>query len=185
MYNVMLDLEALDSKRTAIIVSIGAVFFDFEKNEIGDTFYAEINKKSFKQQLEAVRTFSFDTYEWWMGQSDGARNVFLKNNHEKQDIVHALHKFSEFCNSRTSEQRVRIWGNGVDYDNVVLRDTYETFGIGAPWKYGDNRCYRTIKNMFGNRAKLDREGSHHNGLDDAITQAKHLMAMMKKVHVNE
>jgi len=180
----MLDLEALDSKRTAIIVSIGAVFFDIEKGELGEKFYMEINKKSFKDQLERGRTFSFDTYEWWMGQSDGARKVFIKNEHNKRDIVPALHGFSEFCR-QSGEQRPRVWGNGVDYDNVVLRDTYETYNINAPWKYGDNRCYRTIKNLFGNRAKLDREGAHHNGLDDAITQANHLMAMFKKMHINE
>ncbi len=184
VYNIMVDLETMDSKRSAAIISIGAVYFDMKTQKLGEEFYVEISQKGLKHQLDAGRTWSLDTTIWWMSQSDGARNVWQKNDHVKQDIVHALHMFTEFCKD-SGEQRPRIWGNGVDFDNVILRDTYETFNMGVPWKYGDSRCYRTIKNIFGNKAKLVREGSHHNGLADAITQAKHLMAMMKTVHVNE
>ena len=43
-----------------------------------------------------------------------------------------------------------------------------------PWSYGKNRCYRTMKRIFGENVPLVRQGVHHNGLDDAITQAVHL-----------
>jgi hypothetical protein len=177
MQNIMVDLEAFDSRRTAAIVSIGAVYFDIHSQKLGEEFYVEISKKGILNQLDSGRTMSLDTLYWWLEQSDEARDVFKSNKNVKQDIVSALHQFSAFC--QKAEGRPRIWGNGVDYDNVVLRDTYETYHIGAPWTYSDNRCYRTIKNLFGARAKLKREGAHHNGLADAITQAKHLMAMLK------
>lgn len=179
MQNIMVDLEAFDSRRTAVIVSIGAVYFDIPTQTMGEEFYVEISKTGIQKQMDAGRTWSLDTFLWWMAQSDGARNVFLKNENEKSDIVNALCMFSEFC--QKSGGRPKVWGNGVDYDNVVLRDTYETFNIGCPWRYSDNRCYRSFKNLFGNKAKLIREGSHHNALDDSITQAKHLMKMLKGI----
>lgn len=183
MREIMLDLECTDSKRTAAIVSIGAVFFDIHKQELGEEFYVEVSVNGIKKQIEAGRTLSLDTMVWWLGQSDGARNVWLKNNHIKQDIIHALHMFASYCSQ--SKERPRVWGNGVDYDNVVLRDCYEMFNIKTPWHFRDNRCYRTMKNLF-NKAHtgLERQGSHHNGLDDAKTQAVHLMKMLKDIKVN-
>lgn len=183
MNNIMLDLEALDSARSAIIVSIGAVYFDLHTSKLGDEFYVEISTKGIKDQYEKGRTFSFETFNWWMAQSDSARNVFLKNGHEKKATIVALGQFITFCSKGVAP--IKMWGNGVDYDNVVLRDVFETYNMTAPWKYGNNRCYRTVKNMFGDRAPLEREGAHHNGLDDAKTQARHLIAMMKGVYVNE
>lgn len=183
MREIMLDLECTDSKRTAAIVSIGAIYFDIKEQKLGLPFYCEISIQGIKQQLEAGRTLSLDTMVWWLAQSAGARNVWMKNGHEKFEIVTALHHFSKYCKFAT--ERPRVWGNGVDYDNVVLRDCYEMFNIKTPWHFRDNRCYRTIKNLF-NKAHtgLEREGSHHNAFDDAKTQAVHLMKMLKDMGVN-
>lgn len=179
----MLDLECTDSKRTAAIVSIGAVFFDIHKQQLGLPFYCEIGTKGIKQQLEAGRTLSLDTMVWWMAQSDEARDVWQKNGHKKLEIVPALHLFSKFCSN--AEGRPRVWGNGVDYDNVVLRDCYEMFNIKTPWHFRDNRCYRTMRALFNkSHTAMEREGAHHNGLDDAVSQAKHLMKMLKDIKVN-
>lgn len=183
MREIMLDLECTDSKRTAAIVSIGAVFFDIHKQQLGEEFYVEISLNGINKQFEAGRTSSLETIQWWMAQSDAARNVWLKNEHEKMDIIPALHEFVKFA--AKSEERPRVWGNGVDYDNVVLRDCYEMFNIKAPWHFRDSRCYRTIKNLFNkSHTGLDRIGNHHNGLDDAKTQAVHLMKMLKEYKVN-
>ena len=178
--DIMLDLEATDSNaKTAGIVSIGAVYFDIPTQTLGEKFYAEISIKGIQKQLDNGHTLSLSTMQWWLGQSEEARSVWFANGHEKHDIVNALCLFSEFC--QRSGGRPKIWGNGVDYDNVCLRNCYETFNIGCPWRYSDNRCYRTMKNLFGHRAKLDREGTHHQALDDAITQAQHLLDMMKGI----
>lgn len=180
---IMLDLECTDSARSAAIVSIGAVFFDPKTCTLGKEFYVEIGKHGIQKQMEAGRTLSLDTMIWWLAQSDAARNVWQRNQHEKVDIVAALHRFAQFALSE--DTRPRIWGNGVDYDNVVLRDCYETFNIKAPWRYSDNRCYRTIKNLFNkSNTALEREGAHHHALDDAKTQAAHLMKMLKHLNIN-
>lgn len=184
MNNIMLDLECLDSRRTAVLVAIGAVKFDLATGTLGDTFYVEITKNGMQDQIDKGRTNSIDTMIWWMQQSDEARKVFHPkgpdDNECREDIVSALHKFAQFCSSDT-----QVWGNGVDYDNVVLRDVYETYNIKCPFTYRKNRCYRTFKAMFGNKAKLVRKGEHHNGRDDAITQAEHLIAMHKAIHKNK
>ncbi len=187
MNEVMVDIEALDSRRTAIVVSIGAVYFDVAKQELGDEFYMEMSYDC-DDQYSRGRTFSFDTFRWWMAQSDSARSVFLPaaaNDpvHFKHGTAHVLSEFSKFLNKYTN--KVKLWGNGVNYDNVVLRDLYTTYNIGCPFTYQNDRCYRTIKNLFDNtNTAMEREGTYHNGLSDAISQAKHLLKMLKNVKVN-
>lgn len=183
MRDIMLDLECTDSKRTAAIVSIGAVYFDTHKQKLGAEFYYEISIKGIQEQLDRGRSLSLDTMVWWLAQSDSARNVWQKNDQVKVKLVTALYEFSKFC--ALSENPVRIWGNGADYDNVVLRDCYETFNIKTPWQYRHNRCYRTIKALHNKaHTQMEREGTHHNGLDDAKSQALHLMKMLKDLKVN-
>lgn len=71
---------------------------------------------------------------------------------------------------------VRVWGNGSDFDNVILRNAYAAIGSTYPWRYNDNMCYRTIKNLAPD-VKMARQGVHHNALDDARSQALHLIAI--------
>ena len=67
-----------------------------------------------------------------------------------------------------------IWGNGAAFDNVVLASAFRATGMQVPWAFWNDRCYRTVKSLFSN-VKLKRSGTHHNALDDAVTQAKHLL----------
>ena len=60
----------------------------------------------------------------------------------------------------------------MDFDNIILGSLYDAFGLRKPWSYSR---YRTVKNLgIGPRTPKVREGVHHNALDDAITQARHL-----------
>lgn len=184
MTHIMIDLEALDSKRTAVVVALGAVKFDLKTGALGETFYYEVGKQGMQDQINIGRTTSISTLIWWMQQSDEARKVFGPSLH-KVSTTELLSNFSTYCGIDA-----KVWGNGVDYDNVVIRDLYETtyadygddFGLKCPFTYKNNRCYRTFKAMFGHKARLERTGTHHNALDDAITQAEHLIAMHRAVN---
>jgi len=47
-----------------------------------------------------------------------------------------------------------------------------------PWYFWNDRCYRTMKSLYP-QIPMERDGVHHNALDDAISQARHLMAILK------
>lgn len=70
-----------------------------------------------------------------------------------------------------------MWGNGVDFDNVILRNAYDAVSIEPFWKHWNNRCVRTIVELGRNagidpKKTLQFEGDQHNALADAIHQAK-------------
>lgn len=173
--HIMIDLECLDSGKDAAIVSIGAVQFSLSKLSLGLQFYREISLKSIEDQVKHHgRTMSLQTMKWWMNQPDAVRKVIAKPDHPCT-IERALQDFAMFCGKHAI-----VWGNGVDYDNVVLRNCYKAYEIKCPWTFRNQGCFRTVKGLFP--AQIKRVGAHHNGLDDAITQANYMLTVWAKLH---
>lgn len=186
--HIMLDIETLATSQDAVVISVGAVAFDPESEDLGETFYVELSDDLESQQKNG-RTINEDTVRWWMTQSLDARRIFAKKGEDEQvfgeiDVscrhttLQFMQMFRDFV-ERNGANKAQIWGNGSDFDNVIIGSLYEDFGVTKPWSYGKNRCYRTMKRMFGEDVPIVRFGVHHNGLDDAITQAKHLQEIVK------
>lgn len=173
MKSVMVDLETLDVGPHAVIVSIGAVAFD--NAEIGEKLYLQM-ADDIDFQIKHKRTVRGDTVKWWMGQTEEARAAFTGG--EQVTTLEALNKFSQFC-ARNGDMKVEIWGNGAPFDNVILRTLYEDLGFTPPWIFSHDRCYRTMKSIGAPVQPAARQGTHHNALDDAVTQAIHLQEIMK------
>lgn len=163
MNNVMIDLETMDTAPTAAIVSIGAVQF----NNLGivKEFYKVIDLESC---VRAGLTMSASTVNWWLRQPNKT-DTFDENKSELLSSV--LNSFNGWMPDNS-----RVWGNGSDFDNAILSNAYNTSVIVRPWRYYNNACYRTLKNLAPD-VKIARVGSHHNALDDARSQALHLIAI--------
>lgn len=176
MKHIMLDLETLDTASSAVVISIGAVAFDPRTNALGDKFYVELTDDIARQQAHG-RTIAIDTVRWWMRQDALAKRVFSMSppdGVERANTLDALSRFGLFV-ATNGARDAELWGNGADFDNIILGNLYDAFGLRKPWSYSRNRCYRTMKNLgIGPRRPQVREGVHHNALDDAITQAVHL-----------
>lgn len=180
MNHIMLDLETLDTTPTAVVVSIGAVAFDPESGMLGDKFYVEMPDDTHAQQ-NAGRTISGDTVQWWMNQSAQARMLFNDTPVEsviRTSTLEALIRFARFV-AANGDREVKLWGNGADFDNIILGSLYGDMDMKRPWSYSRNRCYRTMKwAVPKDAAPFKPYGVHHNALDDAIAQANHLMEIM-------
>lgn len=161
--NIMLDLEVLGGSPDAVILSIGAAYFG---DELGKTFYTEI---SIDSCISHGLKMAPDTILWWMRQSDQARKVF-ENNAESRGLLQALSAFADFV-----DPEALIWGNGSDFDNVILANAYKAIKCAIPWRYFNSRCFRTLKSLFPEVQKPDTAGVKHNALDDAVSQAYHAM----------
>ncbi len=168
---IMLDLEFFSLAKDAAIASIGAVRFDKESGELGDTFYRVVNLKSSQR---AGGRIDADTVMWWMQQSDAARGALCGDDSVLIDV--ALKEFADWVRE---ERLDGIWGNGADCDNVILEGCYQRSGRTPPWSYEMNRCYRTMVVLHPQIQKAVFVGTAHNALDDAISQAKHLCEIFK------
>ena len=171
MNDVMLDLETMGNGPDAAIVAIGAVEFDLAAQRIGERFYVAVDLAS---AVASGGAMDASTVLWWMKQSDAARAAFDVNG---EPIAAALGQFAVWMEGRGKRDDLRVWGNGAGFDNVVLSSAFRRIGMKQPWPFRNDRCYRTVKAKHP-EVKMQRVGTHHNAVDDAESQARHLMAMM-------
>lgn len=176
MGDVMVDLETLGRRPGCSILSIGAVAFCKERG-LGRELYVVVNRPS---QRELGLHEDPSTLKWWASQSEAARQVL--DDAEKDTSVtldKALTQFTNFL-SDFGLKRVRLWGNGADFDNAILINLYAALKLDPPWDFWNNRCYRTLKNLVKSD-KIVRAGTYHNALDDAKTQAAHAVQLMRRL----
>jgi len=168
MKHVMLDLETLGHGPNAVIVAIGAVLFDLEDDKVLESWYTVIDPVS---SVKHGLTMTPETVCWWLQQSDDARKIF--SDKSKLDLVTALHLFAAWIKEHDP---AGIWGNGADFDNVIINSAYIAIKEQLPWKYYKNRCFRTLKSLF--KVEVERQGVHHNAVDDATYQ----VAVLKEIN---
>lgn len=166
--HVMLDLETMGVAHNAAIVSIGAVRFSPLSGEIASRFKRNITLESC---AEVGLKMDPGTIMWWMRQGDNAR----KNLEGGEPLSHVLSDFTKWMNDAVLGG---VWGNGAEFDNVILTSAYTAFGLKAPWKYALNRCYRTVKALSG-ISLPDMQGVKHDALDDAEHQARCLSLIFR------
>lgn len=170
-FDVMLDLETMGSEPGCAIVSIGAVKFNADGIH-GEEFYRRVDLDScvqFGLRMDA------GTVLWWLQQSEEARReVFGSDAAGIYDVMIDLNRWLDL----ESNGEYCVWGCGADFDNTVIAAAYKATQIKKPWKHGRNRCYRTVKKLAP-EIEIQREGVHHHALDDARSQALHLIRILK------
>lgn len=169
--HLMLDLETLSTQPDAAIVSIGAVVFDKDRVYSCDkmfSWYCDL-EDSAKYGHVDMRTLL-----WWLGQSDEARKstFFGKERGPLEDGLKMLAHFVKV------HEVGYLWGNGAAFDNVVLRNAYRKLGLYFPVSYRGDMCYRTAKTMSPDTG-FERLGVYHSAVDDAHSQAVHLLKINK------
>lgn len=172
--HVMLDLETFGKGNDAAIVAIGAVKFIPEHQFIGEKFYVVVNPRS----STLFGKMDADTVLWWMSKERTvARETMLAT--DMVDLPTALEGFTMWYGE---DEKLPVWGNGAAFDNVVLKSAYAAANMEAPWSYKADRCYRTVKELKHD-VKFGEVGVYHNALDDAVGQARHLMAIGRKMGI--
>lgn len=168
--NLMIDIETLDNKPNSAILSIGAVFFD--KDGLGKEFYVNIDlEDSIKNGFD----FNADTFYWWLGQSSDSQKALIN---DRVKVATALHRLKVFIIENSDYQTLKVWGNGSDFDNVILSNAFNKVSPHTPWNFWNNRCFRTFVDLSG--AERVKPTTAHNALDDAKAQAQTLINYWSK-----
>ena len=175
--HLMIVLETMGKNPDAPIISIGAIFFDPQTGDMGPEFSKTIDLET------AGGVIDRDTIKWWLKQSREAQSAIMTDEIPLDD---ALLQLREFIDENSGEFFVQVWGNGANFDNTILRRSYERQGIPCPWRYYNDRDVRTIVELgkaidFDARTAIPFEGERHNALDDARYQAKYVSVIWQKL----
>ena len=183
----MIDLETLDNKPGALILAIGACeVLPPDKMDTAKTFYRKCN---FKQA--ELFTISPETVRWWMQFPDKFLEITSNGDtyaEYRENPITAIQMFSVWIqrvvanrwNIPLSDSDILVWGDGSDFDIIILEEAMRRLNIDIPWTYRSHRCYRTMRGVLNIGEKKDYISPEdlHNAEKDAIGQAKHLSILL-------
>jgi hypothetical protein len=172
--NIMLDIETLGEGRDAAIAAVGSCRFDRE-GEIRDVFYMRTDLK--KSRSPGVLDPS--TVYWWLRQDEEVRNEIVPDS-GTSNLEVVLAAWAHWAGTIGGHVKDRcLWTNGPTFDESIMRDAFIRNRLEFPTNFRDSRCCRTIYAQGKHLPKMEREGSHHNALDDCIYQAKSLARIIR------
>lgn len=169
--HMMIDLETLDTRPSAVVFQVGVLVFkdivpeNFRTNLILEE---KIYHLDILDQIMAGRTVDLETVRWWQTQKVDAwyrsANEITSTRDLFQDITYFYSKHEVKC----------LWANSPSFDTVIMRSLRESLGIS--WKFPSFRQdmdLRTLKQMFkmnGRESPMPKKETTHNALQDCRDQ---------------
>jgi DNA polymerase III epsilon subunit-like protein len=162
--DLMIDLETLDIKPSASILTIGAVRFDPFGDEINNStcekLYIKVDLDSCDRYGGTVNSATID---WWANQSQAAQDEAFDPNGRVpiEEAMNQLYKFAWGAK--------RVWSHGATFDIPICEFYFRKVGKAIPWQFWEARCTRTIFDIGinPNRPPVLK----HHALEDAWNQA--------------
>lgn len=172
--DVMIDFETFGNGKDKCICQVGAVYFDKTTGELGPSFKANIDAAS---HVRAGAKIDAETVYWWLSQSDAARASVCQPG---RDVTEVMKELNEFLRDAS-----RVWSHAT-FDFVTLTDTLKSLGIKQSFSYKAAMDIRTLVYLSGlHLDDFKREGTHHDGLADAIHQVRYTVAALNLLKGNK
>lgn len=179
--DIVIDIETLSLKNTAVILSIGAAAIT-ESAEPAGLFYERVSVDSC---LDKGMTIDADTLAWWFKQSSPFMNIYGGT-----DIADALcNLFAWMTELGCDGSTVNIWGNGPEFDNAIITNAaYRLLPKSVVndmlWDYRRNQSVRTlwhINEMLGLGVTYKYDYPKHVAVFDAIVEAEFVGEVKSKL----
>lgn len=158
--HLMVDLETLDTKTTATILTLGAVRFDPFNNSPMKELYLRVDIDS---QDVLGCTVSEDTLGWWKKQDTSIMEEAFdpRNRIPIHEVINQFHALAWNCDA--------FWSHGATFDLMILQNIYDRLGRTYPWNFWQMRDTRTLFDI-GFEPDMP-QNAKHNALEDAKRQA--------------
>lgn len=173
--HIVLDLETLSTQPNAVVASIGAVALTAHGNFVSE-FHVAVDTGA-PQHLRHVCP---NTVAWWEQQSEAAKLGSVSASNPM--LPHqALEAFTAWVQRHADSKKVKAWGNGSSFDNVILSSLYADYPeLVRPWAYWNDRDMRTVLDLYPQAKDVGEfEGVKHDALYDARHEAKQLAAALR------
>ncbi len=160
MKRIMIDIETLGTDRNAMILSVGAVVFC--EDGILDEYYRNVVPQE-------KRKIDYDTVRWWITKTSQKARDALFHDWVSLDIV-----ISGIRDLFREYEIAEVWANSPSFDLEIL---FSEFHHHKPWKYYQERDFRTLRNLFD----VEMPTTAHNALDDARAQALVVIDCLRRI----
>jgi hypothetical protein len=185
MFELMLDLETLDTSPSAVVLSIGAVIWESivypdsgPQYHIADRFY---RKLALQSQFDKKRTVSESTLLWWQQQDSVAQQEAFDP--VRRPVLEVLTDLDAF--TRGYDPAINhFWASPVSFDFGITEDLMKMYDWIPPWTYRQKYDVRTVVNEANYSAKDHQSnitGVAHTPVYDCEWQIDLLTAARRKI----
>jgi hypothetical protein len=167
MNHLMIDIETVDTRPTAAIVSVAFLLFDPTSREQKEVYSANLD---LGEQLMLGRTASLDTLTWWLQQDIAARRKAFA----PESVIDSRYTQDTMRSIIQDSNIEHIWANDPDFDCTILRDF---MGYDFKWPFWKHRSMRTIKAEHPDKYGIEYPYPFiaHDPMGDCKKQAWHVM----------
>ncbi|MBX0320239.1 3'-5' exonuclease [Shouchella clausii] len=180
--DVMVDIETLGTDIDSTIIQLSAIKFNIETGEpeyddFHHTFSHTVDLSANKQN-----NINAETLIWWMKTDPELfKRLLLKG---ELSSVELMTYFHEWLTNGTSkiDKTLYLWGNGILFDNKIIKHQMEAQGLNYPVYYRNDRDVRTIVDVAATLLGITEEElkekfndetlTKHDSLHDVIYQIK-------------
>ena len=163
-YPFACDLETTGVTAGSCILSIALVPFHTEYPL--DHFYEKI---SHKLSRDDGFTDNDETLNWWDKQKPEVQEEAFSGIRSPEAVLLSLNAYLKAVGD---PKEIYIWGNGKDFDNVILTAAFTKLGLKPYWDFRNNKCYRDLAAHYPYYTKVKPDIPHH-AYYDALAEAKH------------
>lgn len=182
---LQLDIETLSLHPcNALITEIGAhvMVLDEKLNVIHDE--KQSHQLLLETQQQLGREIDVSTVQWWLKQSDEAREPLTQNENRIHPVTALTHINEMLENAKTKagvDSIVTVLASAADFDFPNIQSLAKSFNIRMSWSFMDQHSQRTLRFMVPKSQRLERpaDSIHHNGGDDAEYQNKVLLDLLQ------
>lgn len=177
MRHMMIDIETLDTRPSAVVFQVGVVVFeDALMQDVQGS--AIIQQRKFDldimPQIFAGRTMDSETINWWLTQKLPIIPI-------NKDSVHFV--FEEIERMVSEFEVSYVWSNSPSFDAVIMRSLAESLGVAYEFpSFRTDMDLRTLKNICKMKKVIvidsEPRETTHDALQDALDQVDDLLNMM-------
>lgn len=165
----MIDIETLGTGPNSVTLAIAAVEFD-KAGRMGRFFYKKIELQS---ALNLGLQIDEQTLIWWSTQKP---ELFKELFEDPQPIESVMQSFVNWFNPEIEN----VWANSPSFDLVIIKNILKKLNLPVPWKYHNERDFRTLKYLFkGTVEEVPKPENAHNALADVEYQINCVSRVLK------
>lgn len=149
--DIMCDIETLGTKVDSTIIQIAAIAFDIKTGK---------HLKRFNEVADIARnknplTVDGSTLKWWLNTDKELLTKLLNAGEFSSEDVLLL--FWHWLNGLSKEANIFFWGNGIMFDNNMIKHQLEANDLNYPVPYYNDRDVRTIVELASDKLGISQK----------------------------
>lgn len=172
----MIDIESLDVVRTAAVIQVGVIIFEYSKS--GTIRKLDTAKLDLPLSPQEGRTSSIGTLAFWL-ENQANREVFESMKFKRMGVDDFQFALASLTRWLSKHKVSEYWFQGPTFDAIILEDLIDT---GVPWKFYQVRDMRTVEKLLGDPDKVKKLKSKvtHDALEDCEVQLEVLRHCLRR-----